>query len=1020
MKKAMLIAVLAGLMTIPAFAAHIGDQTLDQVARARLPFIENCGQYGADVRFAVKTLAGSVHVDKQGHLVYALPFASQQGGKPGGYNVLREEFVEASSAAVAGTEPAATRASFFQGRNTSGWRSNVPAYRSIVWKSLYPGIDLSVRACGNTIEKVFTLAPGSEPEDILITVAGADKLLVDETGRLVVRTSKGDAIFSAPVAYQPGQRGSDPVAIQYRVDGNRYGFEISDYDLSRPLIIDPLLGGTYLGGYRWDDAFALTVDSEGRVYVAGATTSTDFPVTPGSYQTTKAGTDAFISLFDNRLTNLIASTFLGGTGVQSAYAITLDSFGRVYIAGDTTSTNFPTTEGAYQRVHQSGETNDVFVSIMDGNLSTLIASTLLVGDEMEWPDTIAVDGFNNVYVAGVTRSTNFPVTAGAFQRDLKGWGDGFVSKLDSTLGSLLGSTYIGGSNYDRVLSLQLDLCSDIFISGITGGNGFPTTNLPYSSVFGGGEHDGFVSKLDAGLSNLLFSTYIGGSENDWPNELAVTASGIYIAGNSFSSNFPTTAGAYQPLLAGGTNDAIVAAFDTGLHNLLYSTFIGGADYDSIEAMTPGADGSLWLAGYTFSHNFPTTPNAYCRTNRSSDVFVTRINSQLSTLGASTLVGGTWDDYGYAIDLDSQGNVFVTGYTEAWDFPTSPRAYERSYHTPNNPGWGDAFVIKMDSSLDASPAPPVFISASDKTYPDRVAVTWEESAAALSYSIWRNTENISAGATPLVNLTETTLTYYDWSALPGTQYYYWGRASNAVGPSAFSDAAAGMRSPGFPLAADLDGDAKADPIVVASGQWYAWLSTANYMKVGPAIGSSPAWPAAAFDMDNDRKADPTAMNLEGRLFCWFSSSGYQLIVSAMFGSGNASLLLADFDGDGLGDPTVVDLNTWYIWMSSAGYQPSQPLDYGNYTMIPLAADFDGDRIADFARYWSGEWYVYLSSAYYSGFGPFAYGAEGDLPVAADFDGDRLADMAVYNPTSGNWYVWLSSANYFRVGPFPFHP
>jgi hypothetical protein len=1029
MKKLTLIAGLINLFSISVFAAQSVPSSADktskrigaeQVAQAHLPFIENCGQFAEDIKFAVKTFAGTVYVNAEGNLVYAMPYASKANGKAEGLQVLREEFIDSSAAVISGGGQSTTRASFFFGRDSARWRSNLPTYESVEWQSLYPGIGLSVRAHGDTIEKVFSIAPGAEPEEILINISGTEKLLVDESGRLIARTTSGDVLFSAPVAYQEGTRGKEPVAVQYWVDGNKYGFELSDYDVSRQLIIDPLLGGTYLGGYRWDEAFALTMDGEDRIYVAGSTTSTDFPVTPGAYQTTKMGTDVFVSLFDNRLTNLIASTYLGGTGVQSPYAITVDTIGRVYITGDTTSTNFPTTPNAYQRVHQSGDTSDVFVAVMDSTLGSLIASTLLVGDESEYPDTIALDAYTNVYVAGVTRSTNFPTTVGAFQRNLKGWGDGFVSKLDYKLENLLASTYIGGSNYDRVLSVGLDASGDMYISGITGGNGFPTTNSPYSSTFNGGELDGFVSKMDSGFTNLLYSTYIGGSGSDWPNAVIPTATRIYIAGDTFSSNFPVTPGVYQTQFAGGTNDCFIAALDTALNQLLYSSFLGGSDFDTIEAMARQADGTLWAAGYTASSNFPTTQNAYCRTIHNNDAFVAKLDGQLVSLGASTLVGGSWDDYGLAIALDSQGNVFVTGYTEAWDFPTSPGAYERFYHTPNNPGWGDAFVIKMDSSLDASPAPPINVAASYSTFTDHITISWTASDNATGYSVWRNTELNTASAVAIMSSNETVTSFNDWEVTPGTDYYYWIKAANSTGPSAFSDPDTGARSPACPLAADLDGDAMADPIVVASGNWYAWLSGGNYVKVGPAVGAEAIWSSVAADLDNDGKADPTAMDPAGKWYSWFSSSGYTRVGPVAFGTGKASAVCADFDSDGLGDPAEVDGNAWHIWVSSAGYQEIMPLTYGSGDMIPLAADFDGDRYTDFARYLDGTWYAWISSAFYAQVGPLNYGEAGDLPVAADFDGDRFADLAIYKQGTGEWYVWLSSAGYYRVGPYAFHP
>lgn len=1010
-----------------------------QVAQAYLPFLENVGQVmDKNVRFVARTFAGAVYVTADGALVYALPGQRAEGGirqtdnsalrqnrkdadnKPTDVAVVCEQWIGANQAIIQGGQRSAAKANFFFGRDPARWRSDTHAFESVEWRSIYSGIDLSVRAYGQNIEKVIALSPGAEPQDIVVNVAGAKALGLDANGRLAVRTALGEMYFTAPVAYQMGAQGRESVPVQYWVDGTRYGFELGDYDSARPLVIDPLLGGTFLGGYKWDDAFALTVDGQGRVYVAGYTISTDFPVTPGAYQIGLRGSDVFVSLFDNRLTNLVASTYLGGTEVQSAYAITLDPAGRVYVVGDTSSSNFPTTPNAYCRVHQSGATSDVFVAILDSGLSNLLASTFLVGDEMDTAYAITLDDATNIYVAGATRSTNYPTTGSAFQRTLKGWGDGFVSKLDNSLTQLLGSTYLGGSNYDRINSVKLDGVGGVFVTGITGGNGFPTTNFPYDNTFNGGELDGFVSKLDIYLSNLDSSTYIGGTGDDWPNVVIPGGSLIYIAGYTHSSNFPTIFGSYQTTFRGGTNDGFIAALDPTLNQLVGSTFLGGSDYDAIQDMVRLNDGTLWMTGYTHSPDFPTSLNAYCRTNRNNDAFVARMDGMLTTLGAATLVGGSWDDYGYAIGVDPQGNAFVAGYTESRDFPTSPGAYSQFYHEPSIPWYGDAFVIKMDPSLSASPAPPYYVTAGDKVYPDRILVSWAAAANAASYIVWRNTGLNLSTAVAITSFNDTVTAFFDWNVLPGTMYYYWVTAENAVGRSAFSDAAVGARSPVCPLAADFDGDRLADPTVVADGKWYIWMSGANYFRVGPAVGSAAMAMTAAGDFDHDGLADPAAVDVAGNWTVWFSAGGYSRVGPLALGVANASTLTADFDGDGLGDPTMVAGGTWYIWMSSVGFQPAIPLTYGSAEMIPLAADFDGDRYADFIRCLDGNWYIWCSTMFYERIGPLAYGEPGSLPVTADFDGDRRADPAAYKVGTGDWFVWFSSGGYFKGGPYSLHP
>ncbi len=1002
---------------------------------ARLPFVENAGQIADPaVRFAAQTPAGAVGVAASGDLVYVLPAgdappADPGAGRPveparrvplGAAAVVAERWAGARPAAVRGGERAAATASFFLGADPARWRANVPAYVSVECVSLYPGIDLAVQARGATVEKIFRIAPGADPRAIAGVFEGATALRVDAAGDLVASTALGEARFSAPVAWQPGPGGrSDRVPIRYQVDGCRYGFKLGAYDAARPLVIDPLLAGTYLGGYRWDQAQTLAVDGRGRIYVAGFTGSLEFPTTPGAYQRTRRGTDAFVALFDPAMTNLLAATYLGGTHVQAAYALALDGAGRVCVAGSTSSSNFPTTPGAYRRALASGETSDVFVAILDAGLTRLLASTLLGGSEMDDGLALAVDRATNIYVAGVTRSADFPMAPGAFQPQLRGWGDGFVARLDSRLQSLQAATYLGGSNYDRINDVKLDAAGDVFVTGITGGNGFPVTAGAYRRVFGGGELDGFVAKLNPALGTLRLSTYLGGAGDDWPMAV-IPSSQVQVAGFTYSSNFPTTPGAFQRTFAGGTNDGFLCSLDLGLSQVLAATFLGGSGYDFLEAMVRAPGGALWVTGYTGSPNFPRSARAYTRTLRQTDAFIARLDGLIGSVGAATLLGGSWDDYAHAIRLDPAGNPVVAGYTESFDFPISPGAVQPHYHQATVPHYGDGFVARLDTTLADFPAPPLGVTASDRRFADRVRVAWWSAAGAAGYTVWRSAAATPGTAAAVQTLAADATSWDDWQVAPGRSYWYWVTAHNAGGRSAFSAAARGVRSPVHPLAADFDGDGRDDPVAVSSGSWYVWLSSAGYRRVGPAVGSPAAWAAVGGDFDGDRLADPAAASDTGAWRFWFSRSGYRPAGPFALGIARAATLATDFDRDGVSDPTRAAGNAWHIWMSSAGFRPSTPLVLGTPDMIPLAADFDGDRYGDLAGILDGDWTFWLSGSFYERLGPVRFGLPDGIPVTGDFDGDRRADPAVYRAAAGAWYLWFSGAGYARGGPFLLHP
>ncbi len=1004
------------------------------LARARLPFMENTGWADQRVAYAVRTMAGMVYVTHDGELLYAMPRASSAAAGAAGPELIVEKLLDASPARLCGRQPAATRLSVFHGADPQRWQAGIPAFHAVEWREARPGLHVTWRACGNNVEKIFTFMPGADPRDLQIELAGAGALRVDADGRLIAQTAQGELIFTAPAAYQAGSMGYEPVAVRYAVCGARYGFALGAYDPARPLVIDPLLGGTYLGGEDWDRAYAMALDSQGRVYIAGSTSSLDFPFTPGAFQTNQHG--VFISLFDNNLTNLIASTFLGGSGGESACAVALDAAGRVYVAGTTGSTNFPTTAGAYQAEISPYDPDtpnyDIFIAALSADLSQLQACTLLGGDGQDWGQTLALDAWTNVYVAGVTPSSNFPTTDGAFQRALQGYADGFIAKFDSGLTHLTAATLLGGGAYENVASIKLHPDGPVYAAGVTMSTNFPAINSPYAAALAGGE-DCFVARLDASLQTLQNATYLGGSTNEWPNVMLIgSADCIYLAGYTYSADFPATVDAWQPDFPGGepgSYHGFLTRMNAGLSVVHNSTFLGGsAGYSQIQTILQDGSGDIWAAGYTAASNFPTTPGAYSRTLQippgapyaEPDCFIARLGVDLAGLHQSTLLGGRRADYAYAMQLDQAGNVFAAGYTESADFPTAPGSYERQYHVPLNFWHGDAFVSKLDNAMGDFPAPPIGVAASDCVYADRIRLSWTAADRTGGYTVWRGLSSDTGSAGLLAALDGETTAYIDRTAAPGVFYYYWIKATNAAGASVFSQSAAGRRSGTVPVAADFDGDGLADPAIVVGGFWQVWQSGAGYALVGPVLGDTANRTFAAGDFDGDGRADPCAMDGGGVWKAWLSRSQYAPLTHALAAAAGGAAVAADFDGDGLADPAVYLADTWYFWMSAAAYAQMAQFTVGAYPdAIALAADFDGDGKADPALFdpGTGSWTIWLSDNWYEAYSPPLPLAEpGALPAAGDFDGDGRADIAAYKLGSGKWYAWLSGQGYVRSGPY----
>ncbi|HDH05702.1 MAG TPA: choice-of-anchor D domain-containing protein [Nitrospirae bacterium] len=327
---------------------------------------------------------------------------------------------------------------------------------------------------------------------------------------------------------------------------------------------------------------------------------------------------------------------------------------------------------------------------------------------------LAIDSSGNVFVAGRTYSSDYPTTEGAYDTTYDKSGDIFVSKLDSNLSSLLSSTFIGrsieGSSEDTASALAIDLSGDVFVAGHTGSSDYPTTEGAYDTTHNG-YRDVFVSKFDSNLSSLLSSTFIGGigNVNDYAEALAIDSSGdVFVAGRTHSSGYPTTIGAYDTV-HNGYHDAFVSKFDSNLTSLLLSTFIGGSDYDDAEALAIDSSGNVFVAGGTRSSDYPTTEGAYDTVYNSSDVFVSKLDSRLSSLVSSTFIGGSTYDYAYALAIDSSGDVFVAGWTGSSDYPTTVGAYDTTFN-----GSYDVFISKLDSDLSGE-VPNIAVTPADKDF-----------------------------------------------------------------------------------------------------------------------------------------------------------------------------------------------------------------------------------------------------------------------------------------------------------------
>jgi len=387
------------------------------------------------------------------------------------------------------------------------------------------------------------------------------------------------------------------------------------------------------------------------------------------------------------------STLIGGSGEETGSGITVGPDGSAYLIGWTGSANFPSTMGAMSVPW------DVFVTKLDPTGTQVVYSSILGGSGTDWGYNVALDSSGNAYITGNTDSADFPTTAGAYDRTLSGFGDGFVAKLDSS-GALVYSTFLGGSSLEALFGIAVDGAGSAYVTGMTRSANFPTTPGAYDTSHNGGD-DAILVKLDPTGSSLAFSTYLGGTNPDYGYAIAVDAAGSsYILGvTSGASNFPTSAAAFDRTFNGGF-DAFVTKFDAAGAVMEYSTLLGGnGSEEKLFGIAVDEAGHAYAVGETSSGDFPTTAEVLGGPRGGTDVFVTKLHPTGSSLVYSTRVGGSNDDYAYGVAVDAAGHAYVTGHTFSVNFPTTPGAHDRTHN-----GASDVFVFKLNpggSALDSS-------------------------------------------------------------------------------------------------------------------------------------------------------------------------------------------------------------------------------------------------------------------------------------------------------------------------------
>lgn len=427
-------------------------------------------------------------------------------------------------------------------------------------------------------------------------------------------------------------------------------FFVSKFDSE----LESLIVSTYVGGSGRDFSLSIVLGEDGNVYFAGVTDSRDFPTTPDAYDTS-GGADYDFVLFklDGELSTLQASTYLGGSSRDTAARsfLALDGDGNVIVTGYTESNNFPTTQGSYDTSYNGR--GDSIVSKFDPNLRELLASTYVGSTGNDWAYALAV-GNSGVYFTGHTDSVSYPVTSGAYDESYNGGTDTFLTRLDGNLTRVEVSTYIGGSGFDNTATILVDEDGSVVIGGHTGSRNFPTTSESFSTVYGGGNRDIFLSRFDSDLDELLASTLLGGGGSDiQPHAIVGDEGGLYVSGRTDSASYPVTAGAFDEV-SNGEGDYFLSNLEASLSSLLYSTFLGGSGDEQYGQISLSRDGAVIVSGSSSSRDFPVTAGSYDESYKGGrmDVFVLKMEVVPLTDGGEP----------HIVDGEDEGDFSIPGFS----------------------------------------------------------------------------------------------------------------------------------------------------------------------------------------------------------------------------------------------------------------------------------------------------------------------------------------------------------------------